>query len=119
MKKLFVISFAGLLALPALASTRTTTTRTYEASSASPVMGTQMGEDAEMLEAEEAESYSQPLTSSEIDENRRLQQQEMEERNNNSSTIIESEEAIDYKDRTRTDRERKALNTGNDASDDQ
>jgi hypothetical protein len=120
MRKLFVFSLAALVAVPALAGgTKTTTTRTYEETSVSPVMGTEMGSDAEMIEAEEAESYDQPLTPTEVDETRMKEQQEMEERNNNSSTIIESEEAIDYSDRTRTNRERKALNTGGDASDDQ
>jgi hypothetical protein len=119
MKKLFFISLVFLFAVPALATTRRTPTRAYEKPSDSPVLGTQMGQDAEMLEAEETESYSHPLTTREINENRRLQQQEMEERNNSSSTIIDKEEAVIYKDRTRTDRERKALNTSSNASDDQ
>ncbi len=82
-------------------------------------MGTPRVRDAGMLEAEESASYPQPISPSAIEENRRLEQQEMEERNKNSSTIIETEEATDYRNRTRTNRERKALHTGGNASDDQ
>lgn len=118
MKKFFIFSLAALLVVPAFAgSTKTTTTSTYEETSSSPVMNsdTDMGTGAssEMIEAEE---YDQPLSTDEVDATRMDEQEKMEER---SSTIIESEDAIDYDDRTRTNRERKALNTGSHASDDE
>ncbi len=62
------------------------------------------------LETFEEEEYIEP-SSSEVDE-----VQEMEDR---KSEISLEEESIDYNDRTRTNRERKAINTGSDASDDQ
>ena len=109
MKKFFIFSLTALMALPVLAATtKTTTTSTYEESSSAPAS-------SEMIEAEE---YDEPLSIDEVDETRRDEQQKMEERNQNSSTIIESEDAVDYSDRTRTNRERKALNTGSHASDD-
>ncbi len=119
MKKLIVVSLALLSTLGAVEAVQRTTTRTYEESNASPLLGSQMGQDTQMLDAHEAEIYSRPLTTSEIEDNRRLQKQEMEERNNSSSTIVRQEEAVNYKNRTRTDRERKAIHTGGNASDDQ
>ncbi len=122
MKKFMTISLIALLAFPALATTtRTTTTSTYEEST--PVMETDMESNSEMIEAQEADDYNDlednSLTTEEANQTRLEEQQRMEERNQNSSTIIESEDAIDYSDRTRTDRARKALNTGSDASDDE
>lgn len=113
MKKFLVFSITAVLALPVLAggTTKTTTTSTYEETSSAPVTGAGTGaaSDSEMIEAEE---YDQSLTSDEVDETRWEEQERMEER-------IESEDAIDYSDRTRTNRERKALNTGSNASDDE
>ena len=51
MKKLLFFSLAAILALPAMAgTTKTTTTSTYEETSASPAV---MGSDSDMIEAEE------------------------------------------------------------------
>lgn len=121
MKTILTLVIFGALALPAFAgSTRTTTTSTYEETSTAPVMNSDMnmdsGASSDMIEAEE---YDDSLSTDEVDQARWDEQQRMEERNQNSSNIIESEEAIDYSDRTRTDRARKALNTGSDASDDE
>lgn len=108
MKKLLVLPVIALFALPALANTTTTTTRSYDTEEvSSPSMN------SDMIEAEE-ESYEDSTLDSED-----VNQERMEDRNQNSSITTESEEAIDYGDRTRTNRERKALNTGGDASDDQ
>jgi hypothetical protein len=96
MKKLIVLPLLALLAIPAFAdSDQSTSTKLYD--------------ESEMLEQEEG--YGDTLDQEAID------QQEMEE----NITVIESEDSdiVDYSDRTRTNRERKALNTGSDASDDQ
>lgn len=120
MKKFFAFSLTALLALPAFAgTTRTTTTRSYDKTTTSPVMGTDMEmnseleSDAEMMESQE--EYDDTLEQERMeDEDIMNEEERMEE-----SSSFESEDMIDYKDRTRTDRERKALNTGSDASDDQ
>ena len=122
MKKFMTISLIALIAVPAWATTtRTTTTSTYEESA--PVMETDMESNSEMIEAQEADDYDgiedNSLSTDEANQTRLDEEQKMEERNQNSSTIIESEDAIDYSDRTRTNRARKALNTGSDASDDE
>ena len=108
MKKIITFSLFSMLILPAMAgTTRTTTTRSYESTSSSPVMGTDMemnselDSDADMIEAQE--DYEA------FDEQERME----------DTSTMETEDRIDYQDRTRTDRERKALNTGSDASDDQ
>jgi biopolymer transport protein ExbB/TolQ len=107
MKKLLVLPAICLLCLPAFANTSTTTT-TYE----SEEMRSSPSMNADMIEAEE-EGYEDSTLDSED-----VEQERMEERNSSASDS-ETEEAIDYSDRTRTNRERKALNTGSDASDDQ
>lgn len=108
MKKFITFSLFTMLIVPAMAgTTRTTTTRSYESTSSSPVMGTDMemnselDSDADMIEAQE--DYEG------FDEQERME----------DTSTMETEDRIDYQDRTRTDRERKALNTGSDASDDQ
>lgn len=117
MKKILIYSLTALMAFPIMAgSTKTTTTSTYEETTAMPESGAGVGSDSEVIEAEE---YDQPLSSEEVEEMRIEEQQEMEARNQNSSTIIESDDEIDYSDRTRTNRARKALNTGSHASDDE
>lgn len=122
MKTFLTFIILGAMALPAFAgSTRTTTTSTYEETVSEPVMNSDMnmdsGASSDMIEAEE---YDDSLSTDEVDqarwdEQQRMEEQRMEERNQS----IESEEAIDYSDRTRTNRARKALNTGSDASDDE
>lgn len=109
MKKLLCLSVVALMALPALAgsASKTTTTTTYEETSSTPAA---MSSESDMIEAQE--DYDEPLSIEEADETRMEEPEKMEE------TVIESEEAIDYSDRTRTNRERKALNTGSNASDD-
>lgn len=112
MKKLILFPVIAMLAIPALAhSSRTTTTRTYDSEMTSEPVESDVG--AGMIEAEEEGYDDSTLDAEDVD------QQRMEERNQNSSITTESEDAIDYSDRTRTNRERKALNTGGDASDDQ
>jgi hypothetical protein len=64
---------------------------------------------SEMIEAEE-ESYDETLDQDAIEQER------MEDWSSNSS--VSDEDVINYSDRTRTNRERKALNTGSHASDD-
>lgn len=103
MKKLFAVPLVALLSLPVFA-------------------GGNWQAEEERMESDmiEAEQYDDTfLTDEEVEENRLEQEQRMEERDQNASTIIESDEMIDYRDRTRTDRARDALNTGSDASDDQ
>lgn len=122
MKKLITVPLLALLAIPAFAdTTKTSTTKSYQEETVISPAASDVSSQDEMIEAEEyeAEEYAEPMSSEEVDEMRKDEQEKMEERNQNGSTVIESEEAIDYRDRTRTDRERKALNTGSDASDDQ
>ena len=107
MKKLITISLCLLFALPVLATSRTTTTRSYESTStSSPVMGSDMNSsvesDADMIEAQE-----------DYDEASMEEQESFEEQESRD------EDMIDYDDRTRTNRARKALNTSGDASDDE
>lgn len=120
MKKLLVLPAICLISLSAFATTTTTTTRSYDseetmsAPSASPSVtpsSSSSSSNADMIEAQEEEGYEDSTLDSED-----VDQERMEERN---STATEREDAIDYNDRTRTNRERKALNTGSDASDDQ
>lgn len=114
MKKIISFSLFTMLILPAMAgTTRTTTTRSYESTSSSPVMGTDMemnselDSDADMIEAqEEYEGF---------DEQEHMEEQERME----DTSYTETEDRMDYQDRTRTERARKALNTGSNASDDQ
>lgn len=131
MKSFIALPLIALLAFPAIAgSTKKTTTRTYESTTSgqeatsgqitSPVNPRY---DSEMIEAEE-EAYDSSLDQEAVEqqrmeEDKRLHEQRMEERNQNTSIESDDEDLIDYKDRTRTNRERKALNTGGDASDDQ
>jgi len=113
MKKLIILPVIALMAIPAFAgSTQTTTTRTYDSSIDSPAMGVQ---------SEEERVYDNDALT--VDE---LEQERMEERRDNADRMDRwersnrvSADGIDYTDRTRTNRERKALNTGSDASDDQ
>lgn len=102
MKKLFAIPLVALLSFPVLGDDHW-----------------QAEEERIDSQAYEAEQYDGAfLTDDEVESSRLKQEQRMEERNQNSSTLTESDR-IDYKDRTRTDRARDALNTGSDASDDQ
>ncbi len=115
MKKLIILPVIALMAIPAFAgSTQTTTTRTYDSSSSidSPAMG---------MQSEEERVYDNDALT--VDE---LEQERMEERRAEDARMDKwersrrvSSDGIDYTDRTRTNRERKALNTGSDASDDQ
>lgn len=113
MKKLIILPVIAMMAIPAFAgSTQTTTTRTYDSSISSPSMG--------MQAAEERVYDNDALT---VDE---LEQERMEERRDQDARMDRwersrriSSDGVDYTDRTRTNRERKALNTGSDASDDQ
>jgi hypothetical protein len=111
MKKLMTISLVAVLALPAWTTTRTTTTA-YE--DTTPVMDTDMESNSEMIEAQEARPFEEieenSLTGEEFDFAPKAKEQRMEE--------INAEDVVNYSDRTRTDRARKALNTGSDASDD-
>lgn len=89
MKKFFIFSLAAMMAVPAFAATtRTTSESTYE--------------DPTTMEAQE---YDSTLID---DDAEVVEVEEMEEKR----------DEIDYSDRTRTNRERKALNTGSHASDD-
>lgn len=95
MKKFFAVPLIALLSLPVFA-------------------GGNWQAEEERMESDmiEAEQYDDTfLTDEEVEENRLEQEQRMEER--------ESDEMIDYRERTRSDRARDALNTGSDASDDQ
>lgn len=120
MKKFIVLPVIALMAIPAFAGTHTTTTRTYDSTApvyesnmeSSPVMGVQ---------SEEERIYdNDALTSDELEQERmeerrdRIERADRMERQRNVSS-----DGIDYTDRTRTNRERKALNTGSNASDDQ
>lgn len=104
MKKIFAMTVIGLLTLPAIAQSTTTTTTTdyYNEEVSSP------STNADMIQAEE-EGYEDSTLDSED-----VQQERMEEKK--SKTL--DTDSIDYNDRTRTNRERKAINTGSDASDD-
>lgn len=111
MKTILTLMIFAVFALPAFAeTTRTTTTSTFEETASEPVMESEM---------KEAEEYDNTLSTEEVDKARWDEQQRMEEMNQEDSSMVEEEEApIDYEDRTRTDRARRALNTGSDASDD-
>lgn len=120
MKNFIVLPLIALLAIPAFAgSTKTTTTRTYDstmtAPATAPVMDMDSERNAEMIEAEE-DSYTDSLDHDAIEqermEERMIEEQKMEE------SAVTDEDVIDYSDRTRTNRARKALNTGGNASDD-
>lgn len=105
MKDIFIFVAIGLLSLPALAvnKTKTTSTTVYEGSSPEG--------DWSALEEEDYGSDYDIAAPDEI-EGPRLEEQRMEERTSR-------DEEVDYSDRTRTNRERKAVNTGSHASDDQ
>ena len=115
MKKLIILPVIAMMAIPAFAgSTATTTTRTYDSNSSisSPSMG---------MQAEDERIYDNNALT--VDE---LEQERMEERRDQDARMDRwersrrvSSDGIDYTDRTRTNRERKALNTGSNASDDQ
>lgn len=108
MKKSIAL-LALLVSVPVLsATTRTTTTNVYEETATSPATS------PEMIEAQE---YDDSMEGEEYDEDMNNTQERMEERT--ETTTVEKSDEIDYSDRTRTNRERKALNTGSHASDDQ
>lgn len=108
MKKLIVLPVLALLALPVMAgSTTTTTTESYEETT------TPMLDNSDMIEAEEYDESMDPTP---------VEQPVIEEERMEDSSAFTSEEAssdmVDYSDRTRTNRERHALDTSGDASDD-
>jgi hypothetical protein len=115
MKKFLVVPVIALLAIPAFAtSTKTSTTKSYDSAIIIPVETHEpvMGSD---MQSEEERHFEQQNLGTDT-----VEQEKMEERmedNSRYSTISEGE--VDYWDRTRTNRARKALNTGGDASDDQ
>ncbi len=122
MKKFIVFSMMVFLALPVMGgSTKTTTSRSYDSTTTAPLIGPVMDSErnSEMIEAEE-ESYGETLDQDAVEqermEERMNEEQKMEESSSDSS--VSDEDVIDYSDRTRTNRERKALNTGSNASDD-
>lgn len=108
MKKSIVL-LALLVSVPVFsATTKTTTTNVYEETATTPATN------PDMIEAQEYDGYDEEINS---DMNKNQKQERMEERS--ETTTVEKSDAIDYSDRTRTNRERKALNTGSHASDDQ
>jgi len=107
MKKIFTLTVIGLLTIPAFAQSTTTTTTTTDAYDEEVVSPSS---NANMIQAEEEEGYDDSTLDSED-----VEQERMEERNSK----IKETDSVDYNDRTRTNRERKAINTGSDASDDQ
>ncbi len=119
MKKLLFLTLSGLIALPLVAGTTTTKTSSSvdETREAAPIMGTdlemnsELSRDDEMIEAQE-EDYFNDM------EQENMEQERMEDNYYSEGSEVE-EDMIDYRDRTRTNRERKAINTGSDASDDQ
>lgn len=114
MKKLFILPVIAMMAIPAFAGTQTTTTRTYDSSSSisNPGMG---------MQSEEERVYdNDALTVDELEQERMEDRRDMSDRQDRwEKDRRVSADGIDYTDRTRTNRERKALNTGSDASDDQ
>lgn len=113
MKKFIVLPMIALMAIPAFAdTTRTTTTRSYDSTVSEPVMGVQ---------AEEERFYDdEALTTDELEQERMEERRESMDRQDRWERNRRlSSDGIDYTDRTRTNRERKAINTGSDASDDQ
>jgi hypothetical protein len=109
MKKLIVLPVIALFAISAFAGTSTTTTRTYDSSVGQPAMGIQSEEDR-VYDAD-------ALTNDELEQERMEEKRSDMDRMDHNRRV--SSDGIDYTDRTRTNRERKALNTGSDASDDQ
>lgn len=108
MKKSIVL-LALLVSVPVFsATTKTTTTNVYEETATTPATN------PDMIEAQEYDGYDEEINS---DMNKNQKQERMEQRS--ETTTVEKSDAIDYSDRTRTNRERKALNTGSHASDDQ
>ena len=118
MKNKFTMTLVLLISLPLMAQTTVETTDSFikDEQSSTPAMNQEQGPDTEMIEAEE---YDEPLTDEELDESRLHDQEKMEEKTYEGAKVLDSEKPIDYSDRTRTNRERKALDTGSDASDDQ
>lgn len=108
-----IILLALLVSVPVFsATTKTTTTNVYEETATSPATN------PDMIEAQEYDGYEEDMNEEmNQDMNRNHTQERMEERS--ETTTVEKSDAIDYSDRTRTNRERKALNTGSHASDDQ
>ncbi len=84
-------------------------TKSANAVERSPMMNTEIGPDTDMIEAED---YDEELNSEEVLEER------MEDTNKDDS-FLKSEDEVNYNMRTRTNRERKAINTSSDASDDE
>lgn len=119
MKKLLFLTLSGLITLPLVAGTTTTKTSSSvdETRGAAPIMGTdlemnsELSRDDEMIEAQE-EDYFNDI------EQENMEQERMEDNGYSQGSEAE-EDMINYRDRTRTNRERKAINTGSDASDDQ
>ena len=105
MKKLLALPFALLLAAPAFAQSRTYDSRV-------PVV------EEEYIEVEEIG----PTEYRDRMDQERLEQQRMESMNRDSYGAEHrghlSRDGVDYMDRTRTNRERHAINTSGDASDD-
>ena len=118
MKHMFAMALVLLISLPLMAQTTVETTDSFikDEQSSTPAMNQELGPDTEMIEAEE---YGEPLTDEELNESRLKEQEKMEEKTHEGVKVLNSEKPIDYSDRTRTNRERKALDTGSDASDDQ
>lgn len=107
MKTLIALPLLALIAAPVYSNSSTTTTRSYESS---------VGSDADMIEAEEYDESISDENGREIIE---VEEERMEERSyDDSGYDSDSRDDIDYTDRTRTNRERKAINTSSDASDD-
>jgi uncharacterized membrane protein YcgQ (UPF0703/DUF1980 family) len=115
MKKLIALPVIALFAISAFAGTSTTTTRTYDSSVSQP---SSVNEPVMGIQSEEDRVYdADALTNDELEQERMEDRRsEMDSKDHNRRV---SSDGIDYTDRTRTNRERKALNTGSDASDDQ
>lgn len=102
-------------------TTETTTTRTYDSTVTRPL---DSGASATPIPSSEPMMDQSTIYDEDTALDQQRMEERMEERQNNSSTIIESgddntTDAIDYSDRTRTNRERKAIDTSSDASDDE
>src|SRR5690606_21255907 len=100
MKKLLFLTLSGLITLPLVAGTTTTKTSSSvdETREAASIMGTdlemnsELSRDDEMIEAQEEDYFND------------MEQERMEDNYYSEGSEVE-EDMIDYRDRTRTNRE--------------
>lgn len=118
MKKNIPLILLVLISLPGWTATKTTTIRTYDSMISTPATRPDIDDVDEAYFEEGEEDMDQQRMEDLIEQD--MAEQRMEENNRyTEQTIIESDnEWQNDQDRVRTNRERKALNTSGNASDD-